>query len=69
MGDVVGIGGSTVLPIPPDKVLDGAKVCDEVVVIGWHGNDFYMATSQPDLKDVLLLVEIAKRGIMDRIVE
>jgi hypothetical protein len=69
MGEVVGFGGETTLPIATDKVLDGARHLNQVAVLGWAGNDFYMATSEPDLRDVLLLLEIAKRGIMDRILD
>ena len=68
MGEILDFGGSTTLPIGVDKVLEGAKHLSEIVVLGWAGNDFYMAVSDPDMKNALLLLEIAKHGIMDRIV-
>lgn len=47
MGDVVILPGWTALPIPVERVLDGAKHCSHVLVLGWdeHG-EFYAAASQ-----------------------
>lgn len=35
MGDVVVLHGDTSLPLPVDRVLDGAKHCEKVLVLGW----------------------------------
>lgn len=47
MGEVVVLGGLTTLPIPVERVLDGAKKCTHVLVLGYDENgDFYAAASQ-----------------------
>lgn len=51
MGEVVLLGGWTKLPIPVDRVLDGAKQheLETVLVLGWDKNGkFYAAASEAD---------------------
>lgn len=69
MGNVIDIGCNTKLDIPVKKVLDGAKDLDTVLVIGWRDNDFVMATSDGDLSGNNLLIDLAKRLIMDTMLE
>jgi hypothetical protein len=55
MGDVVILGGETKLPIPVERVLDGAKECDYVLVLGWKGEEMWTASSDGDLAKALWL--------------
>lgn len=65
MGDVVILPCETSLPLPPDRVLDGAKgKLDDVFVIGWAGNELYLACSGTDRRDLLWLLEKAKKEIL-----
>lgn len=49
MGDVVMLEGWTRLPIPVERVLDNAKHCTHVLVLGWDDKgEFYAAASQTD---------------------
>lgn len=55
MGDVVILGGETRLPIPVERVLDGAKECDYVFVLGWKGTEMWTAASDGDMEKALWL--------------
>ena len=44
-----------------EDVLEECKDLDAVIVVGWRGDDFHMATSQTNVSDNLLLLELAKR--------
>ena len=65
MGDVIDFDGVTTNDIPVEDVLENAKGCDEVLVLGWKGSDFYCAMSNPQYSDVFLLLQIAQRTLMD----
>ena len=65
MGDVINFDGITTQDIPVDDVLENAKVCDEVLVIGWKGDDFYCAMSNPSVRDAFFLLTLANRTLMD----
>lgn len=70
MTNVIDFTGQTTVPIPPDKVLDGAKVCTSVLVLGWDQNDeFYMASSDAEVGELLILLELAKRDLLGLITE
>jgi hypothetical protein len=66
--NVVEFNGSTTLDMPPDKVLQGAMgQLTDVVVIGYDKDGkFYIATSTGGLGDLLLLVKLAERSILDQ---
>lgn len=69
MADVIRFGGSTVLPIPVDRVLtsDEAMACEEVLVLGWRKDgSFYFAGSEADLRRALMLVTLGQRWITDQ---
>lgn len=47
--------------IPVQRVLDGAKLCTEVLVLGWtEDGTLYAASSEPDSAAVLWLIETFK---------
>lgn len=55
MGDVVRLGGVTKLPLPVELVLDGAKECDYVLVLGWKGDEMWSASSEADLTKAVFI--------------
>ena len=65
MSDVVDFPGNTKGDVPLEKVLESAKELDNVVVIGWRGDDFIMLNTDNDGPAVLFMIELAKRSIMD----
>ena len=68
MGDVIEANIKTKLPIPVDKILEGAKgKLTDAIVIGWdESEDLYVATSMPLKKDILYLLEIVKYDMFDK---
>jgi hypothetical protein len=52
-----------------DDVLEECKDLDAVIVIGWRGDDFHMSTSQTNVSDNLLLLELAKRLALNVVFE
>lgn len=71
MGKVVDFTGPTVGNLEPDDVLKAATGVgmDQVLILGWKGDDFYMATSEPDTRDTLMLLQIANHALLSRFVE
>ena len=69
MSDVIDINTRTKLDIPVDKVLDGSKDLEVAIVIGWKGEDFYMATSNASIGDNLLLLELARKFTVEMVLE
>ena len=66
--NVIPLGNVTRLSIPTDRVLDGAKGhCSEgVVVIGWDDDGtLYFASSIADGGDVLWLLEMCKKNLLE----
>ena len=59
--------GSTLNPIPPDEVCEGARGCDDILVIGWRGEDLYIAASRSGIGDALLKLELAKHFLMEQL--
>lgn len=58
MGEVVVLPGLTKLPIPVERVLDGAKNLDEVLVLGYSKEGrLVVAASNPDKARVLLMAQ------------
>lgn len=68
MGDVVELGCITALPLSDEKVLQKAidHGVEDVVILGYHPNgSFYFSSAQPDGGDVLWLLEMAKKRLLD----
>lgn len=68
MGEVIVLHVDTKLPIPVDRVLDGAKdaIPDTCMVIGWdHEDELYLAASIADKHHLLWLLEKAKAELLN----
>ena len=68
MGEVVDAPIVTRLDIPAERILNKAREADlkNVVVIGWAENgEFYFASSMADGGDVLWLLEMAKKKLLE----
>ncbi len=68
MGEVIGLDISTKSDLEPDTVLTGALgAVDSVLVLGWdaHG-DLYIASSDASIGNLLLLVEMARRELLEQ---
>ena len=66
MGDVVQFNGDTRLDIEPDLVLEGARGnLQEVLVIGYENDELYVAFSSGDIGKNLLLMELAKKLLLE----
>jgi hypothetical protein len=66
--NVVNLDVVTCIDVPVDRVIDGAKEAglDVAVVVGYHKNgDLYFASSLTDGGDVLWLLEIAKKQLLE----
>lgn len=69
MGDVITLKGlRTTQQIPVEQVLDGAKdALDTCVVIGWEKDaGLYIASSDGNCAEILLLLEMAKKVILEQ---
>ena len=55
MDNVVMLPCVTTLPIPVERVLEGAKDCDYVLVLGWKGDVMHTACSDADLQRAIYL--------------
>jgi hypothetical protein len=67
MGDVIIGKFITKLDCPPDRILESAigEVTDAIIV-GWDKNgDLYFASSIGDCPEVLWLLELAKKGLLE----
>ena len=70
MTNVIDFTGPNVGPVPPEQVLDGAKGCSTVLVIGWDEKDeFFMAASEAEIGELLILLELAKRDVLGHVTE
>ena len=68
MGEVVFPHITTTLPVPVERVLDGARDCTEVLVIGWDKDGkLFLAASHGDLGDHLILLERAKAVLLEQV--
>lgn len=68
---VVNLGVKTKLPIPVERILtsDTALALTEVLVVGWNEDGgLHFAMSDPGLDRALLLLECAKRQIIDDVI-
>jgi len=66
-GKLVYFNGVTRLDLPADRILENApKEMQTAVVIGWDADgDFYFASSAADGADVLWLLEMAKKKLLE----
>ena len=72
MADVIPLGGITTLDIPVDSVLDGAKEHDleHILLIGkCSTGEFYFAANHSDGADLMWMLEICKKAILDALDE
>lgn len=68
MGEVVYLDVVTTQPIPVSRVLDNipADMMDDVLVIGvMKDGTLYTATSTPNAKDMLWMIELFRRQLFD----
>lgn len=66
MGKVIKFNGLTCLDIEPDLVLEGARgKLENVLVIGYEGDELYVAFSSGEIGKNLLLMELAKKLLLD----
>ena len=61
----------TTLDVPVERVLQSAEAlsCDRVIVLGWRGDVMYFATSTSDVLDINLTLDIAKRRVLDGLMD
>lgn len=65
MADIIPFSGWTTLPLPVARVLDGAKECRAVLVLGWDAQGaFYTAASTGETKELLWWVESFKHKLL-----
>jgi len=70
--DIVAFPGPTTADIPADQVLQAAidHGMEDVIVIGWTTDgDLYAATSGGSVGDNLLLLELARRNLIEGMFE
>ena len=66
--EIIDMPMRTTLEIPAAKVLAAATESDleDVLVIGWcKSGEFFFASSSPDGAELLFLLELAKKQLMD----
>ena len=68
MGEVIIMEGVTRLDLPPERILESAITVGltDAIVIGWYKEgELYFASSISGGADVLWLLEIAKKELLD----
>ena len=68
MGEVINLEQITRLDIPPERVIDNAPVeeLESAVLLGWKKDgEFYFASSIANGPDVLWLMELAKKKLLE----
>lgn len=68
MAEVVVLPVVTRLDVPAERILEGAVAAglEKAVVIGWAaGGEFYFASSLADGGEVLWLLEMAKKRLLE----
>ncbi len=66
MADIHILDVETTLDLPVDRVLDGAKDCERVIVIGvTPDGDYHFASSLANRHTILWDIEQCKRTLMD----
>ena len=52
-------------PIPPERVLEAARVCTDVLVLGWNEDgSLYAASSMPDSSELLWLMHTFQHKLL-----
>lgn len=72
MGDVVIANIETRLPLPAERILDGARAADltEILLLGWMPDgQFYAASTHNDIGGHLILLEKAKAVLMAQLAD
>ena len=71
MGQVIPLGNVTSLDIPPDQILENNKgKLESVLIMGWtKDGDFMAASSQADGGEVLWLMELCKKRLLQNVFE
>ena len=66
---IVPFSGITKRPLSPETVLAGAIEADlrDVLVLGWQGDELYIAASRGRVGELLILMEMAKRQLLDNL--
>ena len=68
MGEVINLEQITRLDLPPERVIDNAPVeeLESAVLLGWKKDgEFYFASSIANGPDVLWLMELAKKKLLE----
>ena len=68
--EIVTLNCETVLPIEPDRVLTAAQAAglSDVLVVGRDAEgELYVAASAPDAGALLVMLEAAKRQVLDAV--
>ena len=67
MADIIQANIDTVLDLPPDKILEGAKgKLKTVVILGYdHDDDNYFASSTSDSAEILWLLKCCEKVLLE----
>lgn len=67
MAEVLNYDGITKLNLDPNRILESALKLNltSSVVIGWENGEFYFASSLADGGEVLWLLELAKKKLLE----
>ena len=69
MGDVIRPDFAAKLDVPINDIIDSAKETknfESIVIIGWTKDEgHYFASSTGDVAEMLLLLELAKKRVID----
>ena len=70
MSEVIEFDGETRLPMDPDRILEAAKgELDSALVLGFDKEGgFYLASSDPDARQMIWALETAKAMLMVQVV-
>lgn len=70
MTNVLPFTGETKGPVGPRAVAEGAAELESILVLGWDKQgQFYIASSSPDVGELLLLTKLGERQIMNQLDE
>lgn len=68
MTNIIDLPVTTTLDLPPEKIITRAEQesFENVIIIGWlDDGSFYFSSSAADGGDVLYLLELAKKKLME----
>ena len=69
MSNIIDITSKSEPGVSVEEVFKECADMDAVIFVGWRGDDFHMATSQTNISDNLLLLELAKRLALNVVFE